>query len=339
MKLSYRTRKLLGRIAFIAMIVALVAAVVYGCWLLWLQRFVVYTRDEGAVFRFDVNQQLNSGELAVPPENATVPIYYNEGEDAVAGGQELKKVVGYYIDEKALKGDMSELRSQIQKLEKGTPVMIDVKNIYGRFFYDSKVGQARSDSIDPAAVEDLIRFTIDRGMYTIARFSALRDYTYGLNHVPDGVPHSSGGYLFQDGDGCYWLNPDSSGTRKFMVDIIQELKALGFHEVVLTEFRFPQTDSILYNGDKAQALADAAQSLVTGCATNNFAVCFVGDGSWQVPEGRTRLYVENIEASGIADAVAASGVTDLETGLVFVTTLYDTRFDEYGVLRPLDSFH
>ena len=339
MKLSYRTRKLLERIGWIALIVAVVVIVVYGCWLLWLQRFVVYTRDEGAVFRFDQTGEIAKGELAVPPENVTVPIYFNEGEDAIATGQELQKVVGYYIDEKALKGDLSVVRSQIQQLDKGTPVMIDVKNIYGRFFYDSAVGEARTDGIDTAAMEELIQYAIKSGMYTIARFSALRDYTYGLNHVPDGVPHSSGGYLFQDSAGCYWLNPDSSGTRKFLVDIIQELKAMGFHEVLLTEFRFPQTDSILYKGDKAQALADAAQSLVTGCATNSFAVSFVGDGSWQVPEGRTRLYVENIEASGIADAVAASGVKDLDTGLVFVTPLFDTRFDEYGVLRPLDSFH
>lgn len=339
MKLSYRTRKTLKRIGIILLILAAVAVVVYGCWLLWLQRFVVYTKDEGAVFRFDQSTEITGGQLAVPPEDVTVPIYYNEGEDAIAAAQELQKVVGYYIDEKALKGDFSEIRAQIQQLDKGTPVMIDVKNIYGRFFYDSSVGDARTDSIDPAAVEELIRYISNSGMYTIARFSALRDYTYGLNHVPDGVPHSSGGYLYQDGDGCYWLNPDSSGTRKFLVDIIQELKALGFHEVVLTEFRFPQTESILYKGDKAQALADAAQSLVTGCATNSFAVSFVGDGSWQVPTGRTRLYVENIEASGIQDAVAASGVTDLDTGLVFVTPLFDTRFDEYGVLRPLDSFH
>ena len=54
-----------------------------------------------------------------------------------------------------------------------------------------------------------------------------------------------------------------------------------------------------------------------------------------MPEGRTRVYktgVDAIEAKNIAEA---SGVEDVVTRLVFITDLYDTRFDEYSVLRPL----
>ena len=339
MSIPYRTRRLLGRILTVIVVVAVVLAVIWACWLLWLQRYVVYSRDEGAVFRFDLDAQVSQGELAVPPEEQTVPIYYNEGDAAVTASQELTKVVGYYIDEAALKSDINAVYSQIKALEKGTPVMVDVKNIYGKFFYSSSVNDQRSDSIDPEQMDALLEFLDSSGMYTIARFPALRDYYYGLNNVPDGVPHSSGGYLYQDDAGCYWLNPDSSGTLSFIVDIIQELKGLGFDEVVLTDFRFPQTDSILYSGDKTQALANAANTLLTTCGSASFGVSFVGDGSWTLPEGRSRLYMEDVDASDVDEAAESSGVADLETKLVFITGVHDTRFDTYGVLRPLATAH
>lgn len=338
MSIPYRTRKILGRIAVVVLVVAVIAALVWGCWVLWLQRFVVYTR-EGVEFRFDISSEVSQGTLAVPPEAQTVPIYYNEGEDTVTASQELAKVVGYYIDEDALRADMSVIRSQISALEKGTPVMIDVKNIYGRFFYSSSVSSQRSDYIDSAQMDSLLKFLDSSGMYTIARFPALRDYHYGLNNVPDGVPHSSGGYLYMDDDGCYWLNPDSGGTLSFVVDIIQELKGLGFDEVLLSDFRFPQSDNILYNGDKAESLSTAAASLLKTCGTSTFAVSFTGTGSWTLPEGRTRLYIENVDPSNVESAAADSGVSADEAKLVFVTNLHDTRFDAYGVLRPLEAAH
>ena len=339
MKIPYRTRKLIGRILMILLIVVLVAAVVWGCWVLWLQRFVVYTRNDGAQFRFDISEQVPQGQLAVEPEQQTVPIYYNEGDDQVKASQELVKVVGYYIDEAALRGDMNEIRQQISVLEKGTHVMIDVKNIYGRFFYSSRVSTLRSDGIDPKAVDELLKYLNASGMYTIARFPALRDYDYGLNHVPDGIHHSSGAYLYQDDDGCYWLNPNSTGTMTFVVNIIQEIKDLGFDEVVLTDFRFPDTDAMLFDGDKAQTLATTANNLLTTCGTSSFAVSFVGDGSWTPPTGRSRLYMEAVEASQIQEAVDRAEVADLDVNLVFVTHVHDTRFDEYGVLRPLEAAH
>ncbi len=339
MKIPYRMQKILKRVLTVLLIVAVAVVLVLGCWYLWLQRFVVYTRDQGAVLDFEKDPVLQQGQLAEKPEQETVSIYYNEGENAITPNTELTRLVGYYVDEKALRNGVDEVRAQIAALPKGTPVMMDVKNIYGDFFYSSQVSGRRSSKIDPAAMDALLEYLDSSGMYTIARFPALRDYEYGLNHVPDGVPHSSGGYLYQDDGGCYWLNPDSGGTRAYIVDIIQELKGLGFDEVVLTEFRFPQTDSILYNGNKTEALSAAAAALVKSCGTSYFGVSFTGSGNWTLPEGRTRLYMENVEPSEAADIAANSGLPDPDVNLVFVTELYDTRFDAFGVMRPLEGAH
>ena len=106
--------------------------------------------------------------------------------------------------------------------------------------------------------------------------------------------------------------------------------------MVLTEFRFPNTNQITFNGDQAEALVNAASTIMTTCANDTFAVSFLTDDStFRVPEGRSRLYLENISAKTV-DAVAATvQVPNTIANLVFVTTTNDTRFDAYSSLKPI----
>ena len=69
---------------------------------------------------------------------------------------------------------------------------------------------------------------------------------------------------------------------------------LGFDEVVFDEYYFPETDQIIFSGDKKATLESTAQTLVTACATESFAVSFVSDGTWEAPTGRSRVYREDI---------------------------------------------
>ena len=337
MSIPYRVQRMIKRIAVVALILALVAVLFWMCWLLWLNRYVVYTED-GAILDFERSAEELSGEPALPPVDETpISIYYNEGDDAVqAATTELTQLAGYYIDLSALQGDMEEIKKQIRALPAGTPVMVEVKNSFGAFYYHTGVSQEITETLDPTKMDDLLSFLDQSGMYTIARLPALRDYAYGVNHYGDGLP-TSGGYLWADEDYRYWLNPTKEGTLTYLVSIANELKNLGFDEVVFFEFEFPKTNSIVFSGDKAQALADAAQTLVTTCATNNFAVSFEGSDLFTPPVGRSRVFRENVEPADLQAIVESSGVTDTAINLVFVTPLYDTRFNDYGVLRPLDS--
>ena len=81
MVLPYRTRRMLKRLGITALIVLLVAAVVWLCWFLWLGRYVVYTRDQGAKLDFNRPSTEITGQQAVaPPPSEPVSIYFNEGE-------------------------------------------------------------------------------------------------------------------------------------------------------------------------------------------------------------------------------------------------------------------
>lgn len=339
MAIPYRTKRALGRVLVAILILLIIAAVIWGCWAIWLGRYMVYTRNEGVRLDFDKDANAITGDPVtkpLPPE--TVSIYYNEGENLLKPETELTQMVGYYVTAADLEENIEEIMPQVRALEKGTPVMVDVKSIYGNFFYSSKISSERNSDLDPQAMDKLIKELSQSGAYTIARVPAFRDFKYGLAHVNDGLP-TAGGYLWMDDQGCYWLNPASQGTLSYLVQIVSELRGMGFDEVVFSDFRFPETTGIVFNGDKVQALSEAAATLVSSCASESFTVSFVGDSSFPLPEGRTRLYVENAAASDAQTIALNSGLEDPSIRLVFLTELHDTRFDDYSVLRPLSAAH
>ncbi len=337
MNIPYRTRQGLKQAGLILLIVAAVAGAIYLCWFLWLQRYVVYTRDNGAVIDMDLSGQVAEGEVVTIPEDPTVSIYYNEGENAINTSRELTQLSGFYADEEALK-NMDMVRTQVKLVEASSSVMLDVKDGKGRFFYSSSVSAERSRNIDISAMDALIQELDQRGVYLIARLPALRDYHFGLSATENGLFVESGGYLWADDDYCYWLDPTKEGTVMHLVQIVTELKNLGFDEVVFEDFRFPDTENLKFSGDRAEALNGAAKTLLSTCATNSFAVSFVGGTEgFAPPQGRSRLYMKDVLAADAAAVAAASGVSDTAINLVFLTEFHDTRFNTYGVLRPLDS--
>lgn len=338
MTLPYRTQRVLTRLLAVVLTVAVVVAVGCACWFVWAQRYIIYTPDGQARLDFDL-PPMQPGQVAEAPEKMDVTIRF-DNENAMSGtSTELTQMVGYYVEPDAL-SDLAQVKEQIQALPAGTPVMIDVKSIQGAFYYSSAVSSIRSSRVNAQEMDELISFLAKRDVYAIARLPALRDYTYGLNHVPDGVHHSSGGYLYQDDAGCYWLHPGSQGTLSYLTQIIMELRGLGFDEVVLDDFSFPpQTSSILVNGDREEFLTKAANILLSACATDSFAVSFVKTESFTVPQGRSRIYLTGLDASQTAEAALNSGVADTAIHLVFLTELHDTRFNVYSVLRPLSGAH
>lgn len=335
--IPYRTMQQLKRLAVILLILLVVGVLVWGLWILWLQRFVVYTRDSGAVLDFEVETLPLTGQEAVEPQDSlTVEIYYNEGEDQVSVNTVMSQMNGYYVDAVTLVQNPGAVWEKIQTLPEGTAVMVDMKNIYGAFYYTTSTGMPQSDLVDISAVDQLVSNLRKSGYYAIARVPALRDREFALRDTSNGLP-TVGGYLWMDDEGCYWLNPTTQDTQMYLINIATELRELGFDEVLFDYFSFPPTLDILFGQDQMLALASAAQTLVDTCATNYFTVSFVNNGGlWTVPEGRTRVYMDNVTDPAQLSAVAENlALEDPEIELVFLTGNTDTRYEEYSVLRPI----
>ena len=124
----------------------------------------------------------------------------------------------------------------------------------------------------------------------------------------------------------------------YLMQQILEIKSKGFDEVILGDFRFPETTAIVFNGSPREALQAAAAKLLETCGTDRFAISFcVSDPKIFLPEARTRMYFEDIPAAEVSIMADNCLLTDLPVKLAFITELKDTRFDDYGVLRPLTS--
>lgn len=340
MRIPYRTRRVLNRVGTVLLALLLVGMVAWLCWVIWLQRYVVYTNG-GATLDFSRSANDIYGEEAVKPvAAANISIFYNEGADAININRELTQLSGYYITNEMVKSNYSNVMLQIERLPSDTTVMIEMKGPYGRFFYKTKLGSEAemvSMSTDISSMERLVERLKSKGFYTVAQISAFRDREYGDRNVPCGLYNLNRIGLWMDPGGMYWLDPTNASVTSWITSVVLELRDMGFDEVLLDNFCFPDTDKYIFNGDKAAALDSAAKSLVSSCASSDFVLSFgVKDPTFQLPDGRTRMYLTDIEGSGVERAASKVTFEDADIRLVFLCESADTRYDEYSVLRSIE---
>ena len=340
MSLTFRTRRRLKGL-FIALLSLTMAFILAWLgWVVYLERYIIYTRD-GVVLDLDLNlDQYDEGVVATPPDaNETVPIFYNEGSNAQEMNAELTQLWGYYISFDALAKDINACRDQLALLPAGTPVMIELKSGYGKFHYSTSVpGAELSDSLNIAEVDSLIQDLRSRNLYLIAKVSAFRDRAYGLKNVPQGIYHVNKKGLWPDNNNCYWLNPTNPTVLSYISSIVQELKEMDFDEVLLADFSVPVSDKVYFKEDRTEALKNAANTIIESCGSEYFTISFgVTSSTFPLPEGRTRMYLTGVEAQNVGAVIAQSKVENAEIRIVFLADTNDTRYDEYGVLRPLSA--
>lgn len=337
MAIPYRTRRNLGRFGVVVLVLILVALLAVLCWIFWLGRYRVFT-DNGIRFDFDHSSTELSGQRAEPPApKETVSIYYNEGENAVDVNQELTQLSGYYISSKDLAGDLQLLKEQIQQLPPEMAIMVEVKNIRGEFNYATAVGDYFNNNVDQHQVEEFLSYLNRSGRYVIASLPAFQDRMYGLNNVDEGLFSTAGAFLYMDDEGCYWLNPSSEKVIGYLAQIATELRLMGFDEVVFDKFLFPDSQYYRFNGVKSEALASAAATLVQTCGGKTFAVSFASTPELELPEGRSRLYLRDVDAGRVDNVMEEVTVPELTINLVFLTEFHDTRYDACGALRPITA--
>lgn len=346
MSMTYRTRRRLQKLGVTALVVLVLLLIAWFCSVIWLQRYVVYDKD-GATVDFELGDAGFAGVVATPPQaQGGVSIFYNEGSDAIEISKDLSPINGYYVDYNMLLKNMDAVENNLKLIPSGTPVMIELKSGYGVFFYSTKIAGAKtSESLAGAIgierVDSFIQKLKDKGCYMIAKISAFQDYQYGNTNVTNGLYMTSRAGLWMDEQGCYWLDPASAGVQSWVTSAVLELKNMGFHEVMLSNFRFPTSDAYVYTGDKTAALQNAMQNLLTSTASDSgtFTLSFgTNDPTLTLVEGaRSRIYFEGIDAANVQTTVDQSTVADKASQIVFLATTNDTRFDSYSVLRPLTA--
>ena len=338
--IPYHVKMRLKRLAKALGILCLVLVIVGVFLYFWLGRFVVYSREEGLYFDFDRSTTLldGTGQEITPTENTNpVRIVYDD-DDSSGSNVGLQPIAGYYADADMLSDHLDEVRTQIEALAPGTAVMLDVKSIYGNFYYSTGIqGAGTSDSMDIAAIDDLIHYMDRSGLYLIARVPAFCDQGFALAHQSSGLPLDSGA-LWMDDNACYWLDPESPTVQNYLTSIATELSGLGFDEVVFSHFYIPDNENIVYDyGDSTASdiLKATAENLLTPFLGKRLVISFCSeDAAFPVPSATSRLFLTGVEATAVANIESqAVALTDPTVQLVFVTDSRDTRYDSYSVLR------
>ena len=338
MFLGYKTRRFLLRLGIVVLVAVLLltVALLLGC--VWLRRFVVYT-PQGAYVNMNLPASVPVGELPGKQERPNVPVVYPQQTQPQSPDQPAQqRLVGYYITAKQMETDLQTLRQQIAQLPAGTAIMLDVKSIWGYFFYTTHLGPGSSSFI-LAEIDAFIAELTASELYVIARLPALRDYEYAMNNTSSGLVTKKG-YLWEDENNCFWLDPRDDGTLTYLIQIAKELRSLGFDEVMFRDFYVPTSSKIVFDTDRKEAMEAAAQTLVTACATDSYTVSFLGYiPELTIPQGNCRLYLTGVSAADVQDVLELVTVTDILTQLVFLAETNDTRYDVSGTLRPLELAH
>ena len=77
--MTFSTKRRLQRIGLISAIFFMVMILVWFCWVIWIERYVVYSR-EGATINTDLPERYAGGQVAAPPSvDETIFQFTGEG--------------------------------------------------------------------------------------------------------------------------------------------------------------------------------------------------------------------------------------------------------------------
>lgn len=292
--------------------------------------------------RLDYDQSLSyTGQTQQTPNAEEFPfetvLETSASDPAVAATQ--TQLDGYYISTAMLVGGVDNVRAALREVEDYNTVILDVKSIYGNFYYSTELsGAPLADAVDISAVDSLIaELTARQDLVVIARFSAFSDRNYALAHQSEGLPIWNGA-LWEGEDLCYWLNPYSNDVQGYLTSIAIELSQRGFDGVLFDDFYFPDSDRIMWNTSisRSEAVLDAASSLTDSLYGYGIEVLF-GSDSAEVAAYSDRVCIHSEQAEDVAGIVERMSpvLTDPARQIVFMTASRDTRFAACGVVRPL----
>lgn len=305
----------------------------------YVQRYLVYTSN--GVY-LDYEQDLHSDRNAstrVTADDFPVTILLPEDSTASSAqvSNELRQLSGCYITTSMLQ-DLPAVQEALAEYN-GTPTyLFQMKSIYGYFYYDTAIPGSYTANIDITALKNMISGLSEQdGTYLIASIPAFSDPNYALAYQKQALPLASGA-LWMDSNGCYWLDPMEEDVQSYLVTIAEELSLMGFDEVVFTGFRMPDSEKIVYTQEytRAEAVIQAAQAIDESLEEVPIRVCFEASDPL-VAAYSDRVYLSADSGSTVSSVVEPfqEVLTDTAAQIVFLTASRDTRFNQYGILRPL----
>lgn len=246
---SYRGRPPKGKIA---LAVVLVLVIVAALTVIVLQEYVVYDAEGNARIELPWRQdQPEEHTDQQEPEDVDLTIQEPETPD---GSRIL------WLTDTPLTG-----ASGTADLEENgyDAVAVTMKDSSGSVYYDSQAALSAARKTVDSTAGALAELT-GSGVHTIARLSCLLDSRAANADVEGRGLKNTGGYIFYDGNNLNWLDPAKEGTRTYVGQLVVECAALGFDEILLTDFTFPTEGKL----DKIQYPEEGMEASLSGLLTS-----------------------------------------------------------------------
>ena len=213
--------------------VLFVLVLLAGAGLMFGQKYIIYT-DNGLrldlpFLREDTPEQpeedLGDVTVVVEPQEPEVPV-----EPPKPPLRAVALPLASVMDGTALE----QARAQ-----EANAIVLDMKDDLGRLGYVSALSQAAhaGANVQGAEINEAIRALAAEDITLIARVSCFRDrllagdVTYAIE--------SNSGKRWIDYESVRWSNPAKEGVRSYLTQIAGELAALGFDEIVLEHWGYP----------------------------------------------------------------------------------------------------
>ena len=303
---------------------------------IYLQRYLVYDADG---VHLDYGGQPTYGAAEKDSKHDEEYILRQEGTVSALGGSrgKYKTFSGYYVTASQLL-DPAHHKEILSAVDGANAVMLDMKTSVGKFLWDTSLPGTQTANTDTEAVKALVKELAGRGGVTLtARIPAFRDSAKALELRNQALP-IKGGALWLDENGSYWLDPAGNDVADYLIAQARELEALGFDEIVFTDFHFPTSSNIRY-GDKdgIGGVRDCAKAIKARLDVLEIPMSFLSNDD-EITALSHRFYT--VAENGNQVKPLATKFADLTKGedgqLVFLTGSRDTRFNAYSKLQPIE---
>ena len=242
---SYHGRSPVWKWLLIVLLILIILAA--GAYLV-IQNYLVY--DANGVAHLELPWQTE--EEAPPPSSDQEPSPEEEPDDLVI--QEPERKTPQVTRGVALSGDTALWQTAVSGLAAAgqNSFAVTVKEGGGKVNYASTVAQKDALSQTAAQVSALLPTLLAGETHAVARLSCFRDEFYSTANLDGAGLKNTGGYIFWDGANQRWLDPAKADARKYLCALAAECAAMGFDEILLTDFTYPtqgKLNKIAYGKD------------------------------------------------------------------------------------------
>ena len=272
----------------------------------FLQQFLVY--DQTGVTLQLPFMASDTAEEEFPEETSPTPTFepvevvvvYEDpdfSELDLGGWEELTPVKAAFIpyEDAASEAKLSAAVAGISSSSDQTGVVLELKTPEGQLAWASScemaVSYGTTGMMDYTETVDALH---EKGLTAIAQISCLADGLLAVRNWPVALLDLAGN-AYRDGDGLAWLDPYNRYVRGYISDLMAELAAMGFDEIILADLIHPVSDAAVYDDETGELVSTGFQYSVDVQTTQSpvNAVCQMA-----------RYLVENVpEETGVTISV------------------------------------